>query len=303
VFTSNAKTKDALKACLAIALCLAVLGAFVVVLGGYRFWEHLDVYTARFRSVKDLSAGRPVKYGGLDVGRIVSVGVDPEDPRLIRVTMGLTGEVPIRSGVVARIAQKGLVGDYYVFLDPVRELGEPLPPGSMIPSVESVDMTQLANMAGELIADLRPRLERIAAGLEGMLGGENSTRIQELLAKTPRLVDELNETVRQIRADFQQLSDGGRVTVDRATRLMVSMDQAVHSVKGEIEKTLTVVRAEVQNVGSMTDTMHKALRHDQERLEDILANADRMSEDLKQLASRLRERPWEVLTKPTERKP
>lgn len=303
MLTSNAKTKDAVKACLAIGLCLAVLGAFVVVLGGYRFWERLELYSARFRSVKDLSAGRPVKYGGLDVGRIVSVGVDPDDPRLIRVVMGLTGEVPIRGGVVARIAQKGLVGDYYVFLDPVRELGDPLPPGSQIPSVESVDMTQLANMAGELIADLKPRIERIAGSLETMLGGENAVRISQLLAKTPLLVDELNLTIQQIRQDFKQLTVGGKAAADNASRLIVSLEHTVNSVKGEIEKTLAVIRSEVQNVGGMTETMHKAVRHDQDRLEDILANADRMSEDLKQLASRLRERPWEVLNQPTERKP
>jgi len=231
------------------------------------------------------------------------VGVDPDDPRLIRVVLGLTGNVPIRGGVVARIAQKGLVGDYYVFLDPVRELGEPLPPGSLIPSVESVDMTQLANMAGELIADLRPRLERIATSLETMLGGENATRISQLLAKTPLLVDELNVTVQQIRQDFTQLATGGRAAADNASRLVVSLEQSVNSVKGEIEKTLFEIRSEVHNVGSMTETMHKAIRHDQDRLEDILANADRMSEDLKQLASRLRERPWEVLKQPTERKP
>ncbi|GFK95356.1 hypothetical protein NNJEOMEG_03218 [Fundidesulfovibrio magnetotacticus] len=303
MFTKNAKSKDTLKASLAIAACLAVLGTFVVILGGYRFWERQELYSALFRSVKDLSAGRPVKYGGLDVGRVLSVGVDQDDARLIRVTLGLAPDAPIRQGVVARIAQKGLVGDYYVFLEPVGELGARLPQGSTIPTVESVDMTQLANLAGELIADLRPRLDRIAGSLETIFGGENAARISELLSKSPALIDELNGTVKQIRKDFQQLTAGGKTAAENVSRLAGSLEQAVNSLKTELEKTLADIRIEVKSVGDTAGTLNKAVRHDQERLEDILANVDRISEDLKQLSSRLRERPWELIQRPTERKP
>jgi len=294
--------KDTVKASLALALCLAILGTFVVILGGYRFWEDLVLYNIRFKNVKDLSTGRPVKYSGLDVGRILSIGVDPEDARLIRVVIGLTDPVEMRKGVVARIAQKGLVGDYYVFLEPQGELGEPLPPGSFIDSMETLDMSQLAGMAGQILMELRPRLERIAASLESLFTSENSARIAELLEKAPRLVSDLQATVEQVRTDFSKLAGSGQQAADTAARTLKSMEQAVETLRRELEKTLADIRGEVKQVGALTDTVHKAVRHDQAQLEDILANVERLSSDLKHLASRLRERPWEVVNKPTERK-
>ena len=303
MFSKNAHVKDTIKASVALAVCLAILGTFVVILGGYRFWENLTYYNIRFKSVKDLSSGRPVKYGGLDVGRILSIGVDEEDPRMIRVVIGLTNTVEIRQGVMARIAQKGLVGDYYVFLDPQGVLGEKLPGGSFIASVETVDMSQLAGLAGEILVDLRPRLERIATSLEQVLTGENAAKIADFLSKAPAMVEDLRNTASQIRTDFAQLAGSGKQAAETASKTLKGMEQAVEVVKKELETTLSDIRGEVKQVGVLTDTVHQAVRYDQAQLEDILANVEHLSSDLKHLAAKLRERPWEVISQPRERKP
>ncbi|WP_243357642.1 MlaD family protein [Fundidesulfovibrio terrae] len=303
MYSQKEHVKETIKASLAIALCLAILGTFVVVLGGYRFWEELSVYYIRFKNVKDLSAGRPVKYGGLDVGRILAIGVDAEDPRMIRVIIGLTEHIEMRQGVVARIAQKGLVGDYYVFLEPQGALGEPMNPGSFIPAVETVDMSQLAGMAGEILSELRPHLERVAEHLEQILSSENSERIAELLAKAPGMVDELRATAARFRQDFGQLAASGKDVAASASKSLAAVDKAVDGVKRELEKTLADIRGEVKQVGGLTDTVHKAVRQDQARLEDILDNVERVSADVKALSAKLRERPWEIISQPKERKP
>jgi phospholipid/cholesterol/gamma-HCH transport system substrate-binding protein len=302
VYSQKAHVKETIKASLAIGLCLAVLGAFVVVLGGYRFWEELSVYYIRFKNVKDLSAGRPVKYGGLDVGRILHIGVDADDPRMIRVVIGLTEHIEMRQGVVARIAQKGLVGDYYVFLEPQGALGDAMPPGSFIPAVETLDLSQLAGMAGEILSELRPRLERVAEHLEEVLSSENSARITELLAKAPGMVEELRTAAAQFRQDFGQLAASGKDVAASASKALASVDKAVDGVKQELQKTLADIRGEVKQVGGLTDSLHKAVRHDQAQLEDILANMERVSADVKALSARLRERPWELVNQPKERK-
>ncbi len=300
MYSKNAHVKDTVKASAAIVLCLAILGAFVVILGGYRFWESLEIYHIRFKSVKDLSAGRPVKYGGLDVGRIMGIGVDEEDPTLIKVDIGLTGEVPIRQGVVARIAQKGLVGDYYVFLDPQGKLGDRLPPGSYIPSMESVDLSQLAGMAGEVLMELRPKLERIASSLETMLNSENSARIADLLEKAPKLVDDLRTTSEAIRKDFSSVAKSSDKAIKQASELLKNLDASVDMLRIRLEAVLAEVKKEVGQFGELTGSVKKSVQYDQEELEEILSNVRRLSTDLKHLASRLRERPWEVIQKPRE---
>lgn len=302
MFSQKEHVKNSIKASAAIVVCLAVLGAFVVVLGGYRFWEKLDIYYIRFKSVKDLSAGQPVKYGGLDVGRILSIGVDDEDPRMIRVVVGLTGQVVLRQGVVARIAQKGLVGDYYVFLDPQGPLGAPLPPDSYIPSVETVDLAQLAAIAGEVLEDLRPKIDRIATSLESVLNSENSGHIAELLAKAPVLVEDLQKTSSRVRADFSTLAGRGGEAAQELSKTLVAMRQATEEIKMELKRTLAEVQGRLKEVGTLTDSANKAVGYDQAQIEDILENVDRLSTDLKYLSSRLKERPWELINPPRERK-
>ena len=58
MFLKSAHSKDTVRAAVALLVCGGILAAFVVVLGGFRFWEKFDVYSIRFLSVKDLSVGR-----------------------------------------------------------------------------------------------------------------------------------------------------------------------------------------------------------------------------------------------------
>lgn len=303
MFSKQAHLKNSVKAWAAIVVCLAVLGVAVVILGGYRFWEKLDYYHIRFKSVKDLSTGRPVKYGGLDVGRILAIGVDPEDPRLIRVDIGLDPGMTLHQGVVARIAQKGLVGDYYVFLDPQGEPGIVIKPGSFLPAMETVDMSQLAGLMGEILNDLRPRIDTIAASLEQILAADNAAKIRDLFSSAPVMVEEVRRAAEGIKKDFSALAGEGKKTAESATKTLKTLEQSVDTLRKELEKTLAGIRVEVKQVGDLAGTVNKAVRHDQERLEDILANVERLSADLKHLSARLRERPWEILSQPKERKP
>lgn len=303
MFSKTAYARDTVKASVALAIGLGILGVFVIILGGFRFWEKQDLYNLRFKSVKDLSAGRPVKYGGLDVGRIRLIEVDPEDPRLIRVVIGLNPPMEIRDGVVARIAQKGLVGDYYVFLDPQRTLGAVIPPGSFLETAETVDISQLAALAGDILGELRPRLERIGARLELVLNEDNARKLSALLASTPELIEELRKTAHQVRTDFNQLTTSGRSTAAQADKTLRAMETAVDALKRELEVTLKDFRGGVKAAGALTETMRKAVAQDQAQLEDILANVERISEDTKHLAEKLRERPWELIRAPREGRP
>lgn len=108
-----------------------------------------------------MNTGRPVKYAGLDVGRVEAIVLDPKDPRYIRVRIGVHRDFPLYQGTVARIAQKGLVGDYYVLLEIRGEPGERLAPLADIPAVATMDVQELAAKAGEMLDDIQPKIKYI----------------------------------------------------------------------------------------------------------------------------------------------
>ena len=154
---------------------LLVLAVFMVVLGGNWFWEKYDSFDIRFRSVKDLNTGRPVKYAGLDVGRVEAIVLDPKDPRFIRVRIGVHRDFPLYKGTVARIAQKGLVGDYYVLLEIRGEPGERLAPLSDIPAVS----TMLAGRSVSGHSDLIDVFEAVGKVKRGVLDADALSDLEE----------------------------------------------------------------------------------------------------------------------------
>ncbi|QLA14691.1 MlaD family protein [Desulfolutivibrio sulfoxidireducens] len=294
------KKKEYVKAGITLFLGLLILSVFMVVLGGHWFWEKLETYPVRFVTVKDLVTGRPVKYGGMDIGRILNIELDPADPRYIRVTLGVKKDFPLYSGTKARISQKGLVGDYYVFLDLQGEPGPLLEPGSEIPAARTMDMQELAAVAGDLLADVKPKIDEIAANIDELLSPENVEMVGRMLRQGPALLDDTKAAVEAFRRDWAALAEKGQSVAGTLDKTLTRAETAVGAVEDELRKTLVDFRAETSRAGKLADEFRVNLNYDQDLVEEILGNLNRTSRDLKDLMARLKERPWQVIRPPRE---
>lgn len=299
MLTARAHRSEYVKAAVTLGAGLLVLAIFMVVLGGNWFWERYDSFTILFSSIKDLSKGRPVKYAGLDVGRIESIALNPDDPHLIRVTIGVKRDFPLYQGTVARISQKGLVGDYYVLLELRGEPGQPLTPGAVIPAVSTMDMQELAAKAGEMLDDIRPKINEIAGNIDKLFSAENTESLRKALEGTPKLVDDLRGAANDFRTNWNALATKGGKAAESLDTALKRVEKAVGLVETELQQTLSSIRIQTAGAGAMVKDVHKGFNYDQEQIEDILANLNRTSRDVKELARHLRERPWEVLRPPS----
>ena len=281
MLSAKANRSDYLKAAGTLVLGLCILGAFMVVLGGNWFWVKYDFFDIRFVSVKDLNPGRTVKYAGLDVGRVESITLDTGDPHYILVRVGIRQGFPLYRGTVARIAQKGLVGDYYVLLELRGEPGARLDPGASIPAVATMDMQELAAKAGELLDDIRPKINEIAENIGRLFTEENTQALRKALEGTPKLVEDLRGAANDFRTNWAALSaKGGRAaeTLDASLR---RMDKAVASVEAELNKTLQTFRTQAGGVGALVTDVRQGFNYDQEQIEEILKNLNRTSREVK----------------------
>jgi phospholipid/cholesterol/gamma-HCH transport system substrate-binding protein len=298
MLSAKASRSDYLKAYGTLLLGLCILGAFMVVLGGNWFWVKYDHYRIRFTSVKDLSAGRVVKYAGLDIGRVAAIDLDPGDPHYIAVQVDIKQGFPLYGGTVARIAQKGLVGDYYVLLDLRGEPGPRLAPGATIPSVATMDMQELAAKAGDLLDDIRPKINDIADNIAKLFSEENTQSLRKALENTPKLVEDLRRAANDFRVNWDKLSAKGGKAADTLDASLKRIDKAVAAVEAELVKTLRNVQHKTDNLGGLVTDVRQGFNYDQEQLEDILKNLNRTSREVKDLMGRLRERPWELIRPP-----
>jgi phospholipid/cholesterol/gamma-HCH transport system substrate-binding protein len=321
--------KDLIKAAVFLLIGLVTLGLLIVALGGVRFWEELDNYVIRFDTVKDLGVGRPVKFQGISAGRVLEVGIDPDNPAKIRVLIGIREELALYQGTTASISQKGLVGDNYVFLQLRGEPGPKLEPGAEIPAQPSADMNAVVAKIGNVLEDLGPRLTSIAKGIEGFVSEENSENMQRFMAKAPEVMENIDRAVKELgpliadarstmsgmEEDWSKVSDAavegisqGRESMDRLSEdlgdTLARIEAAVSDVSGNLNRTMDVVRSRVDETGGSISEFAQALQddweYDQERLEMVLINLEELTEELKLFSRSLRERPWQIIHTPEQ---
>ncbi|MBN2704966.1 MAG: MCE family protein [Deltaproteobacteria bacterium] len=112
-------------------------GLFVVVFGGLLLggglWlslrtpnknlDHHYVYIDE--SVSGLNQDAPVKYRGVEVGRVTEIKIDPRNPLRVRLLLAIDRETPINDNTVATLVFQGLTGVAHINLGSRRKDAPP----------------------------------------------------------------------------------------------------------------------------------------------------------------------------------
>jgi phospholipid/cholesterol/gamma-HCH transport system substrate-binding protein len=102
---------------------------------------------ARFNSVDGLSTGNDVRIGGVKIGSIVGLSVDPQNYQVrVRMTVGTNIRLPEDSA--ASITGDGLLGGKYVKVDP-GDSENLIAPGGLIGKTK--DVVALEQLLGRAI--------------------------------------------------------------------------------------------------------------------------------------------------------
>lgn len=72
--------------------------------------EFKDYEVVFNEAVSGLSKGSAVQYSGIKVGDVVSLRLDPKDPRRVLARIRLGGETPIKEDTQAKLALTGITG-------------------------------------------------------------------------------------------------------------------------------------------------------------------------------------------------
>jgi phospholipid/cholesterol/gamma-HCH transport system substrate-binding protein len=104
------------------AFVVALLAGIVVAVLWFARGElanSVSRYEVYFASVgSGLVKGSPVRVSGVQLGRVVSVALDPDNPTRVRVTMDIDSAAPIRSDSVASLELQSLAGTTAIEITP-----------------------------------------------------------------------------------------------------------------------------------------------------------------------------------------
>ncbi len=192
-----------------------------LLLAGFAMWlagsgASDDVrYRIFFReSVSGLVQGGPVKYRGVDVGRVESITIDPRDPRRIKVDVMLGKTTPVKTDTKASLKLQGITGAVYI------ELTGGAPSAAWLHEVSSRDVPVIPSEASSIAAvinqlpQVMDKLSRFADQLNKLASDESIENLQALFRNTSQISSDVSDIVDSTKQDSKRVL----INMRKATR-------------------------------------------------------------------------------------
>ena len=255
-----------------LALTFGMIG-FVVWLAKVQFDTQFSRYDIYFESnVTGLQVGSPVKYRGITVGEVITIGIDPENVALVLVTIEVAADTPVREDTVATMSLLSFAsGSLFVQLGggtnespPLLAKGnqrlpviqsEPLALEKLIGSIDEIlfQVTDLLNDQNrKSISDTLKNVADLTGALADKRGDFDSL-IADAAATTESL-RKASESVESLAADLEQRV-GGVVAQTEST--LEAFERVALSADGVIADNAEDINASIQDLRAMADSFRK----------------------------------------------
>jgi phospholipid/cholesterol/gamma-HCH transport system substrate-binding protein len=281
---------------LAVGLFTLLLGAGVVlaVLWFSRSTESREIYELESRyAVTGLNLQAPVRFRGVEVGRVESIDFSREDPRRIIVAVSVRSDTPVTRGTYAQLGSQGLTGLSYVILDDDGDKPQPLTAEESSRARIPVRPSYLDEITGAgktLVAGA----DDLARRLNTLLSDRNQAQLMKTLAglesatvAVAGLARKLEPAVRNLPA----VTEEGRRTLARADTLLVNMNRLTEELVKRVD-TLERLSKSAEQVGVATQSFSSAAVDDTlPRVHALLEELARSSRSLDRLLTELNEQP------------
>ena len=246
-----------------------IVGLFVLVLGatlvagvlwlasGGALQKTYDLYLAiEDESVAGLNLNAPVKYNGVDVGKVREITLDPGNPERVNLLFAIERGTPIKEDTVAVLKTQGLTGIAYVELSggardsaPLRATaGNPYPVIRTKPSLAA----RLENVLTSVLA----KLDSTTNNINAILSDENRAAFKSALADIAAVTrtvaarkDTLDAGIANAARTFEntsRISAQAGPVIDRIGRGA----DAVEKMGDEVARTSTSAGKTVNSVGA-----------------------------------------------------
>ncbi len=236
--------KQEIKAGVFTLSALGILSLFLIFISGYTPWRQDVAYRTRFRMAIGLNPGSPVQMNGVAVGQVKKVFL-VDELGLVEVVFGLKKEVKPRRGVTAELASQGLIGDTFLLLTQRDPKGEVLPPGSLIRSIEKLDIAQALSAVSRLAANAETSLDKITGRMDAILSDiqrvVNAERMDHLARKWGQWEGRITDTLESMAA------------------MSARMDKMMVDLKGIVDQVEVALKEDQKEVKDILDSVQTQL--------------------------------------------
>jgi phospholipid/cholesterol/gamma-HCH transport system substrate-binding protein len=275
---------------LAAGLFTLVLGAALAAVG---LWFSKDDVTlipyvmTTSSSVTGLKVEAPVRYRGVDVGKVEDIVIDSANSGRVRIRIGIREGTPITMSTYAQLGYQGITGLAYVLLGDDGKSKDVLKSGpkeiavirmkpSLMDDGESLfgSVIEITDKVNQLLAEENQgRVRRTLAGLEDLTQRANAVtkKLEPSLDAMPGLISEAKGMAADARASLRKTDQLiGSVNglalkldqrVDTVTRAVASIEEVGVTARAVGEETMPRMNVLIDDLTRETHTFGRVVNN------------------------------------------
>lgn len=289
----------------------AVVGAFVLLLGtvlvavvlwlasGGAFQKKFDVYQAvEEESVAGLNLNAPVKYNGVDVGKVKEIRLDSGSPERVILLFAIERGTPIKEDTVAVLKTQGLTGIAYVELSGGAKDSPPLRAAADAKYPEIRTKPSLGARLENVLTTVLAKLDSTSSSINALLSDENKAAFKSALADLASVA----HTIAARKNDIDASITHAARTLENTSRTTAQLDpmidrvqrgaEAVEKMGDEVARTSASAGKTVNSIGA---DVKRFSAETMPELERLLGELNALSISLRRLTEQTERNPAGLL--------
>ncbi|MFL1452999.1 MlaD family protein [Marinobacter sp. GN3S48] len=237
--------------------------------------------------VSGLSKGNPVQYSGVEVGEVVDLSLDSENPSHVRVLIRVDENVKIRENTRVGLVLANITGSMSVRFQggtidsPVLEGSRSDPP--LITAEPSVFTSLLDN--GEALLS---KAERLLTNANILFSEENSENLTRILRNARVATDGLMDRRGELEQLLERMNDASVRAAEASARVSAFANNADQLLQSEGKNTLASLNSAIASIQTTATRIEQLTASNKGALDEGLQGLAELSPALRELRSTLR---------------
>lgn len=265
------------------------------------FYSKGNIYAAYFdESVQGLEIGSSVKYRGINIGRVLSIGI-AENSKYIEVVMEINKDFTLPKNTVAQLKSVGITGFIYIECDLIEnkeETGILIPDFitkyETIPTVRS-DIDQIMQSLSEITKEFKSvSVSKMADNINNLL-----KTVQDALGEIP---------VAQLSKRLDSVLKTMDIRLTETKSLINNLDATITENRNNLSKLLNEWEKVANNLNDFAEIGKTLLQKNKENIEKlpkelttIMKKLEYNLESMDKFINELRDQPSLIFSNPPER--
>lgn len=251
-----------------------LVGIFVFLFGvglfAFGFWlskydvkDNYKLYKIYFsENVSGLSKDSSVKLRGVDVGKVVSISIDPKNIERVEAIIKIKKDVPIKEDMRAHLEMIGVTGLLSVVIDGGSNNSKDLvAKNGNIPIIQTrpswIDTTK------DSVANVTHNLNKLLLKSQKLLSNENIKNLDKTLANLQELTKNANKleekTVESLKKVDKTVENYNKLALLAKEKISL-MTNDLHKLSKSLQPTIKSVRRVSNNLNSVVLNVKKGLK-------------------------------------------